>query len=40
MKESLGANTLVYPTPVWVIATYNGYLELLDFLFEFEKHRK
>ncbi|MEN8257676.1 MAG: flavin reductase family protein [Thermodesulfobacteriota bacterium] len=23
MKESLGANTLVYPTPVWVIGTYN-----------------
>lgn len=23
MKKSLGANPLVYPTPVWVIATYN-----------------
>lgn len=23
MKESLGANTLVYPTPVWVIGSYN-----------------
>ena len=23
MKKSLGANTLVYPTPVWVIGTYN-----------------
>jgi len=22
MKKSLGANTLVYPTPVWVIGTY------------------
>lgn len=24
MKKSLGANPLVYPTPVWVIATYNA----------------
>jgi flavin reductase (DIM6/NTAB) family NADH-FMN oxidoreductase RutF len=23
MKKSLGANPLVYPTPVWVIGTYN-----------------
>ena len=23
MKKSLGANPLVYPTPVWAIATYN-----------------
>jgi flavin reductase (DIM6/NTAB) family NADH-FMN oxidoreductase RutF len=24
MKKSLGANTLVYPTPVFVVGTYNG----------------
>jgi hypothetical protein len=23
MKKSLGPNTLVYPTPVWVIGTYD-----------------
>jgi flavin reductase (DIM6/NTAB) family NADH-FMN oxidoreductase RutF len=25
MKKSLGANTLVYPTPVFVVGTYNEY---------------
>ena len=24
MKKSLGAKTLVFPTPVWVVGTYDG----------------